>query len=80
MTAQTFAQIEALAFALPVSDLTSRIQRMVMEAQENAHNTVFVDKTATDEAAVALASLECVLCYCDDMDVCRWFAENDVAF
>jgi hypothetical protein len=79
---QTFAQIEALAMSLNAcgSDLNITIQCMVMSADENAHTTCFEDKSmpASEYDAVALASLEFNLSYCDDMAVCQWFAENDV--
>jgi hypothetical protein len=41
-----------------------------------------VDKAASEDDfdALALASLESNLCFCEDHDVCKWFAENDVAF
>ena len=70
MAAQTFAQINALAAALPYSDLANRVQTMIAEAAENAA-TIGGD---------ALAHLESSLCFCEDRDVCRWFAENDVAY
>jgi hypothetical protein len=85
MAAQTFAQIEALARALPLGrpeDLSYRIKYMIDCAELNAHETIYVDKAATPDQfdALALATLESNLCYCGDHDVCEWFAKNDVAF
>lgn len=80
---QTFAQIETLAMHLKScngDDRNHRIQMVVSSAQENAHTTCYEEKAApvSDYEAVALATLECNLSYCDDMEVCAWFAENDV--
>lgn len=85
MAAQTFAQIAALARALPFQGfgaLNDRIVQMIDFAELNAHETIHLDKAATAEQfdALALATLESNLCYCEDHDVCRWFAENDVAY
>lgn len=65
---QTFAQINALAMALPHSDVNNSIQTMCVEAAENAA-TIGGD---------ALAHLETSLCFSEDMAVCQWFAEGDV--
>jgi hypothetical protein len=85
MTAQTFAQIASLANALPVGrleDLADRVKYMVYCAELNAHETIHMDKAASeaDFDALALASLESNLCFCEDYEVCKWFAENDVAY
>lgn len=85
MAAQTFAQIATLARALPhtgIGGLNNRIQQMVDFAELNAHETIHLDKAATADQfdALALATLESDLCYCEDHDVCAWFAKNDVAF
>jgi hypothetical protein len=82
---QTFAQIETLAQALPFGrpdDLNDRIKCMVDNARLNAHETINLDKAATEDQfdALALGTLESNLCYCEDMLVCKWFAENDVAW
>lgn len=70
MARQTFAQIDALAAALPYGDLAGRVQTMCAEAAE----------AAATLGGEALAHLESNLCYCEDHDVCEWFAKNDVAF
>lgn len=85
MAAQTFAQIATIAEALPFvrhKDLADRVNYMIYCAGVNAHETIHVDKAAseTDFDAIALASLESDLCHCEDHEVCKWFAENDVAF
>lgn len=85
MAAQTFAQIAELARALPhgrPDDLADRIKYMIDCAELNAHETIHMDKAASEDdfAALALASLESNLCYCEDREVCEWFAKNDVAF
>ena len=85
MARQTFAQIAALTNALPFGsfgDLNDRIKCMVDFADLNARETIHVDKAVTEDQfdAIALASLESNLCYCEDHDVCAWFAKNDVAF
>lgn len=67
---QTFKQINDRAMALPYNDLNNRIQTMCREAAEN-EATIGGD---------ALAHLESSLCFSDDMAVCQWFAENDVAW
>lgn len=82
---QTFAQIATLANALPFGsfgDLNDRIKCMVDFADLNARETIHVDKAATEDQfdALALGTLESNLCYCEDMLVCKWFAENDVAW
>jgi len=55
---------------------------MVFCAELNAYETIHVDKAASeaDFEALALASLESNLCFCEDYEVCKWFADNDVAF
>lgn len=85
MAAQTFAQIAALARALPVgrhNDLADRVKYMIDCADMNAHETIHIDKAVAEDQfdAIALATLESNLCYCEDHDVCAWFAKNDVAF
>lgn len=85
MAAQTFAHIASLANALPVGrleDLADRVKYMVYCAELNAHETIHLDKAANegDFDALALASLESNLCFCEDYEVCKWFAENDVAY
>lgn len=77
MTAQTFAQIKDLAFALPMfrvpmdqHDLNNTIQCMVIDAEESAMTL----------GGDALAILESNLCFCEDHAVCKWFSDNDVAF
>ena len=85
MAAQTFAQIADLARALPYGrpgDLADRITYMIDCAELNAHETIHVDKAATeaDFASLALATLESNLCDCGDHEVCEWFAKNGVAF
>lgn len=82
MTAQTFAQINQLALALPYMGLGQRVRNMVDSAAENANETIYVDKAATSEEfdELALRTLESNLCYCSDFEVCRWFAENDVKY
>ncbi len=85
MAAQTFAQIAALARALPFGrpdDLADRVKCMVDFAELNAHETIYLEKAATADRfdELALATLESNLCYCEDHDVCEWFAKNDVAF
>jgi len=85
MAAQTFAQIASIANALPFvrcEDLADRVKYMVYCAELNAHETIHVDKAAGEDDfnALALASLESNLCFCEDYEVCKWFAENDVAF
>lgn len=67
---QTFAQIDTRAAALPFGDLTNRIQTMIAEAKDGAATL----------GGDALAHLESSLCFCEDMAVCQWFAENDVAW
>lgn len=67
---QTFAQIDALAAALPFSDLNNRIQTMIAEAKEGS---IIL-------GGDALSHLETSLCFCEDMAICQWFAENDVAW
>jgi hypothetical protein len=85
MAAQNFAQISKVANDLPfgrLDDLADRVKYMVYCAELNAHETIHVDKAASEDDfdALALASLESNLCFCEDHDVCKWFAENDVAF
>lgn len=85
MTAQTFAHIASLANALPFGqpdDLADRVKYTVVCADLNAYETIHVDKAASeaDFDAFALASLESNLCFCDDYEVCKWFADNDVAY
>ena len=85
MAAQTFTQIATVANALPferVEDLADRVKYMVFCAELNAYETIPVDKAASeaDFEALALASLESNLCFCEDYEVCKWFADNDVAF
>lgn len=70
MAAQTFDQINALAAALPRSDLANRVQTMIAEAAENAATI----------GGEPMAHLESSLCFCEDFEVCRWFAENDVNY
>lgn len=73
MTAQTFAQIKDLALALPFPIPDSRnsaIQCMVIDAEESAMAL----------GGEPMAILESNLCFCDDYEVCKWFAENDVAY
>lgn len=67
---QTFAQIDALASALPFGELNNTIQTMIVEAKE----------CEATLGGAALAHLETSLCFCEDMLVCQWFAENDVAW
>jgi hypothetical protein len=85
MAAQTFAQIASIANALPFGrpdDLEDRVKYMVFCAELNAHETIHLDKAASEDdfEALALASLESNLCFCEDHEVCKWFADNDVAF
>jgi hypothetical protein len=85
MAAQTFAHIASLAYALPVGrdeDLVERVKFMVCCAELNAHDTINVDKAASeaDFDDLAMASLESNLCFCEDYEVCKWFTENDVAY
>jgi hypothetical protein len=85
MAAQTFAYIANIANALPRrrhEDLADRVQYMIVCAWENAHDTIHVDKAATeaDFDDLAMASLESNLCFCEDYEVCNWFAENDIAY
>ena len=71
MTAQTFAQIKDLAFALPSparNERTNAIQCMVSDAEESSMSL----------GGDPLAILESNLCFCEDHEVCKWFAENDV--
>ena len=73
MAAQNFDQIKDLAFALPspiLNELHNTIQCMVIDAEESAMTM----------GGDPLAILESNLCFCEDHDVCKWFAENDVAF
>jgi hypothetical protein len=85
MARQTFAQIAARTRELPfghIGDLNDHIKWMVDFADLNARETIHVDKAATEDQfdAIALASLESNLCYCEDHDVCAWFVKNGVAF
>lgn len=85
MAAQTFAQIAKLARALPFGrpdDLSDRVKTMVDFAELNAHETIHMDKAASEDQfdALALATLESNLCYCEDHDVCKWFADNDLKY
>jgi len=85
MTAQTFAHIKNLAYALPRGrheDLADRVQYMVDCAWQNAHDTIHVDKAASEDDFddLAMASLESNLCFCEDYEVCKWFTENDVDY
>jgi hypothetical protein len=85
MAAQTFAHIANLAYALPRGrheDLADRVKYMVYCAELNAHDTIHVDKAASEDDFdnLAMASLESNLCFCEDYEVCKWFTENDVAY
>jgi hypothetical protein len=85
MPRQTFAQIEKLALALPhgrIDDLNFRVQALCASASLNAYETIRDDKGAAEGHFddVAMSSLESLLCFSDDYDVCKWFAENDVAY
>lgn len=85
MARQTFAQIATLARALPLGrpdDLADRVKYMIDCAELNAHETIHLDKAATEDQfdTLALGTLESNLCYSEDHDVCAWFAKNDVAF
>lgn len=85
MPAQTFAQIAAIARALPhgrPDDLADRVKYMIDCAEVNAHETIHMNKAASEDdfAALALATLESNLCDCGDHEVCKWFAENDLPF
>ena len=85
MAAQTFAQIEKIAAALPYGkheDIAYRVREMIASAVDNANETIFVEKAApeADFDAVAIASLESNLCFCDDEKVAEWFIKNGVCF
>jgi hypothetical protein len=85
MPRQTFAQIEKLASALPhgrIDDLNFRVQALCASASINAHDTIYDEKEAAEDRfdAVAMSSLENLLCFSDDYDVCKWFVENDVTY
>ena len=75
---QTFKQIDDLARR--IDDLARRIKCLCDSAHQNAHDTIYVEKAAAEDQldAIALASLESNLCFCEDLEVCQWFAENDV--
>lgn len=79
----TFAQINTIAFKLPVAnnDRNNEIQCMCISAEQNAMDTVYVDKSAPveDYDRIALASLECLLSDCSDAAIIKWFAKNGVA-
>lgn len=80
---QTFKQIDDLARNLPfvrIDDLAWRIKCVCDSARQNAEDTIYTEKAATEDKfdEIALATLESNLCYCEDHDVCAWFAENDV--
>jgi hypothetical protein len=72
MATVTFDQIKNLAFALPIAnnDDNNAIQCMVIDAEESAMTM----------GGDPLAILESNLCFCEDYEVCKWFAENGVKF
>lgn len=82
---QTFKQIDDLARSLPfgrLGDLADRIRCVLDFARTNADETIYLEKAASeaDFDAIALASLESNLCFCEEFDVCEWFAANDVSW
>jgi hypothetical protein len=85
MARQTFKQIYDLSLELRghgIDSLNHRISAILASAELNAHDTIYVEKAAAEDQfdAIALASLESNLCFCEDHDVCAWFTNNGVAF
>jgi hypothetical protein len=82
LAAQSFKQIEQLALALPYSGLGKRVRDMVDSASLNAHETIHLERAEVVENFydLAMRTLESNLCYCEDFEVCQWFAENDVKY
>jgi hypothetical protein len=80
---QTFKHILDLSLELRdhgIDGVNQRISAILASAELNAHDTIYVEKAATEDQfdAIALATLEGILCFCEDFEVCQWFAENDV--
>jgi hypothetical protein len=79
----TFKQIYNTALELRhdgIDGIKERISQILDSAYQNAHDTIYVEKAAAKDQfdAIALASLESNLCFCEDFEVCQWFAQNDV--
>jgi hypothetical protein len=79
----TFKKINDLSLEMTgygIDGINHRISAILASAELNAHDTIYVEKAATEDQfdAIALASLESNLCFCEDFEVCQWFAENDV--
>ena len=79
----TFKKIYDLSLEMTgygADSIKSRVSAILASADLNAHDTIYVEKAATEDQfdAIALATLEGILCFCEDFEVCQWFAENDV--
>lgn len=82
MNKVTFAELETKVSRMPLyaGTLGSRIDSILDLARCNAEDTVFVEKArdASEYDAIALGSVESILCYSSDKPVMRWFARNGV--
>lgn len=73
----TFKELEVAYYKLETcSPLWYKIMHALGSADENANETVYVEKaaSASDLESLKLASLEGILCYCDDPETRDWFA------
>lgn len=71
------SQIDALGYG---NALGRRLDNILDEARANADETVYVEKTTSEWHTVLIASLESLLCYCDDKELSAWFASRGVTF
>jgi hypothetical protein len=84
MPRQTFQQTESLAMVMPsgVHDgLRFRVLEICASASLNAFDTIQAKEATEDQFdALALSSLQSLLCDSGDSEVCDWFVKNGVMY
>jgi len=81
----TFAALKALAAKLDTrkyQGLGQRVAVILDSANDNAFDTVHVEKaaTATDLDAIALGTLSSILAYSTDKAAVAWFTRHGISF
>jgi hypothetical protein len=78
----TFFEIKTRADKVDNQDLRYRIESLILSAEQNAEDTISIEKADTPERfeKIAADSLGLLLCYSTDKPVVAWFKRHGFKF